>query len=99
MVQVTYNEAFDAVDNYDSYYQKNRSHNHLSAFAQAIQQSAEDFCISEPNFYHMYLVCELIIPKESNRSAESIVTYCKNELARDIHFWQYNTSAMKFSNK
>jgi len=89
MAQVTFQQALNAVKHYDSYYKKNRTNNHLASFAHAIQESAEDFNISDPNFYHMYLVCELILPKESNRSTESIVRYCKSELARDIHFWNF----------
>jgi hypothetical protein len=96
MAQVTHQQALNAVKNYDSYYKKNRTEFHLSSFAHAIQESAEDFGISDPNFYHMYLVCELIIPNQSNLSTESIVRYCKSELARDIHYWQNNTSSIKF---
>ena len=95
MAQVTHHEALNAVKNYDSYYQKNRTHKHLSSFAHAIQESAEDFSISDPNFYHMYLVCELIIPKQSNRSTYSIVRRCKSELAVDIHFWSSNPTTNK----
>ena len=95
MAQVTFEQALDAVKHYDSYYEKNRSNKHLSAFAHAMQESAKDFSISDPNFYHMYLVCELIIPKQSNRSTYSIVRRCKSELAVDIHFWQNNTLTNK----
>jgi hypothetical protein len=92
MAQVTFQQALNAVKHYDSYYQKNRSEKHLTSFAHAIEDSALDFSISNPHFYHMYLVCELLIPKQSNRSMYSIIRYCKNELARDIHFWQNSTS-------
>jgi len=89
MGKVTFQQALNAVKHYDLYYQKNRSENHLSSFAHAIQESAEDFSISDPNFYHMYLVCECIIDRKSNRSNESIVRYCKSELAKDIHYWNF----------
>ena len=96
MANVTFQQALNAVKHYDSYYQKNRSESHLSSFAHAIQESAEEFSVSDPNFYHMYLVCETIISHQSKRSTESIVKYCKDELSRDIHYWQYNTATIKF---
>lgn len=96
MANVTFQQALNAVKHYDSYYQKNRSELHLSSFAHAIQESAEDFSISDPCFYHMYLVCETIISNQSKRSSESIVKYCKEELLRDIHYWQNNTAIIKF---
>ena len=95
MANVTFQQALNAVKHYDSYYKKNRSQNHLSAFAHSIQESVEDFSVSEPNFYHMYLVCETIIPHQSKRSTDSIIKYCKDELCRDIHYWQYNTLTNK----
>jgi len=96
MAHVTHQQAFNAVKHYNDFYKKNRSLSHLSSFAHAIQESADDFCISDPNFYHMYLVCELIIPKDSKRSVDSIVKYCKEELSRDIHYWQTNTAIITF---
>ena len=97
MSKVTHQQAFNAVKYYDSYFKKNRSNLHLSSFSHAIQEVVEDYNVSDPNFYHMYLVCENIIPKGSTRSVESIVKYCKYELSRDIHFWQYNPTTINFS--
>lgn len=95
MANITFQESLTSVNHYDSYYKKNRSELHLSSFAHAIQESVEYFSVSDPNLYHMYLVCETIIPHQSKRSTESIITYCKNELYRDIHYWQYNIKTIK----
>ena len=41
MANVTFQQALNAVKHYDSYYKKNRSQNHLSAFAHSIIQDLE----------------------------------------------------------
>lgn len=92
MANLTLQSVLNEVKKYNSYYNKNRSEKHITAFANAIYESVEDWGISNPNLYLMYLVCETIIPATSNRSLDNMTRYCKDELLKDIHYWSHSNN-------
>lgn len=78
---------FNEVKRYNDYYKKNRSTAHLVSFGNSIEHCIEEFKISNPDIYKMYLVCEVSTPKTTKRSSSSIEDSCIEELSKDIQYW------------